>query len=52
MARDRIYLRDVRARCVIGVDEAERQAKQDVVMNVTLEVDLSAAGRSDRIEDT
>jgi FolB domain-containing protein len=49
---DKIIIRDLRARCVIGVNEDERREKQDVVINVTIFTDLRKAGRSDRFEDT
>ena len=49
---DRIHIRDLRLRCVVGLYEEERREKQDVVINITLETDLRAAGRSDDIRDT
>lgn len=49
---DRIHIRDLHLRCVIGIYQEERRAKQDVVINVTLYADCRAAGQSDRIEDT
>jgi D-erythro-7,8-dihydroneopterin triphosphate epimerase len=49
---DKLLIRDLRARCVIGVTEEERREKQDVVVNLVLLADLRAAGESDRFEDT
>ena len=49
---DKIHIRDLLLRCVLGVYEAERKEKQDVVINLTLEADLRRACKSDRIEDT
>lgn len=49
---DRILIRDLRARCIIGVNEDERREKQDVTVNLTLFADLGPAGRTDRMEDT
>jgi len=49
---DRILIRDLRFRCIIGVDHEERREKQDVVVHITLDTDLRTAGRSDAIEDT
>ena len=49
---DRILIEGLRARCVIGVTERERRAKQDVVLDITLHADVQAAGRSDDIADT
>ena len=52
LRRDRILIRDLLARCIIGVREEERRQKQDVVINLSLRVDLRSAGRSDRLEDS
>ena len=49
---DQIHIRDLLLRCIIGVNDDERREKQDVNINITLEADLRAAGRSDRLEDT
>ena len=48
---DRILIRDLGARCIIGVNDDERRAKQDVIINLDLYADLRPAGRSDRFED-
>lgn len=49
---DRIYIRDLALRCIIGIEAHERAQQQDVVINMTLHADLREAGRSDKIEDT
>lgn len=49
---DRILISDLRARCVIGVNEEERREKQDVVINLVLSADLRQAGSSDRFGET
>ncbi len=49
---DKIHIRDLSLRCVIGITEDERREKQDVNIDVTLRADLRQAGRTDRIEDT
>ncbi len=49
---DRIYIRDLQTRCIVGIYEEERHAKQDVIINVMLEADYRAACHSDRLEDT
>lgn len=49
---DKIYIRDLALRCIIGIYPDERREKQDVLINVVLESNLSAAQESDRIEDT
>ncbi len=49
---DRILIRDLLVRCVIGVTPEERRQKQDVLINLSLALDLRKAGMSDRLEDT
>ena len=49
---DRILIQDLALRCVIGVNAEERREKQDIVISITLEVDLRKAGRSDDLVDT
>ena len=49
---DRIHIRDLRLRCIIGVNEEERREKQDVTINIVLFADLRAARRSDDLADT
>ncbi len=49
---DRIHIRDLRARCVVGTNPDERINKQDVVINITLYADLRKAGVSDDLADT
>ena len=47
-----ILITDLTARCVLGVSAEERRERQEVVINLTLAADLSAAATSDRFEDT
>jgi FolB domain-containing protein len=49
---DRILIKDLLVRCVIGVHDEERRDKQDVLINLSLTVDLQKAGTSDRLEDS
>jgi dihydroneopterin aldolase/D-erythro-7,8-dihydroneopterin triphosphate epimerase len=49
---DRILIKDLLVRTIIGTKDDERRAKQDVLINVTLWADLRKAGRNDCIEDT
>ena len=49
---DRIHIRDIEARCIVGIRDWERKKPQEVRISMTLHVDLSKACRSDRIEDT
>ena len=48
---DKIYIRDLALRCIIGVYPEERREKQDVVINIVLECDHSAAAKSDDLAD-
>ena len=48
---DRIRIRDLHLRAVIGVFEWERKDRQDLHLDLELEADLARAGASDRIED-
>jgi len=49
---DRLLIRDLAARCIIGVNEDERREKQDVLINCDIFADLRTPGRSDRFEDS
>ena len=49
---DQILVRDLRFRCIVGVNDQERHEKQDVVVQITLDVNLRQAGRSDTLKDT
>lgn len=49
---DRILISDLLVRCIIGIRDDERKEKQDVVINLSLAVDLQAAGKSDSIKDS
>ena len=49
---DRLHIRDLSLRCIIGINPDERENKQDVLINITLYADLSEACGTDHIEDT
>jgi D-erythro-7,8-dihydroneopterin triphosphate epimerase len=49
---DKIHIRDLALRCIIGLEPHERDHRQDVVINITLHADLRQPGQTDRIEDT
>ena len=49
---DRIHIRDLRARSIVGVNDWEREKKQDVVINLTLYADFSKAAASECIGDS
>lgn len=52
MAEDRILVRDLRLRGIVGINDWERKKRQDIVINLTLFGDFRLAGSSDKIEDT
>jgi len=49
---DKIHIRDLALRCIIGLYPEERINKQDVIINVMMETDLRPAGKSDDLNDT
>ncbi len=51
MPADQIQIHDLLLRCIVGINPEERVKKQDVIVNLTLYVDMHQAGRSDDIED-
>jgi len=48
---DRILIKDLMVRCILGVNDDERREKQDVLINLILCADLRPAGRSDNFDD-
>jgi len=49
---DKIFIRNLVARGIIGVTEWERKEPQDILINIELFVNLKKCGKSDRIADT
>ena len=47
-----IRIKNLKLRAVIGINDWERENKQDVIINIKLEFDASAAAKSDDIADT
>jgi FolB domain-containing protein len=48
---DRILIKDLLLRCIIGIHDWEREKKQDVLVNIELLADCGPAGRSDDFKD-
>lgn len=48
---DKIIIKDLLLRCIIGINEEERHKKQDVIINITLYSDLKKVSINDSIED-
>lgn len=51
MPEDHIIIRDLLVRGIIGVNDWEREQKQDILINLTLYTDMRAAGHSDSMDD-
>ena len=49
---DRIFIRDVLARGILGVNDDERRERQDVLVNLELWVDTRAAAASDDLRES
>ncbi|HEX9879658.1 MAG TPA: dihydroneopterin aldolase [Candidatus Binatia bacterium] len=47
-----IFIKNLRLKTIIGINDWERHEKQDVVINVELELGGSQAGETDCIDDT
>lgn len=52
MSDDRIEIRDLLLRGILGINPEERDKPQDILVNLTLFADLRPAGSSDSIDDT
>ena len=48
---DRIEIKDLSLRCIIGINAEERKDRQDVLINCVLLGDFRQAGKSDDIAD-
>jgi FolB domain-containing protein len=49
---DRIFIKNLSVRGVIGVNQWERENAQEILINITLGTDLTRAGKSDDLADT
>ncbi|NIM93975.1 MAG: dihydroneopterin aldolase [Anaerolineales bacterium] len=52
MKKDTIEIRDLLLRGIIGINDWEREKKQDILINITITSDLREAGYSDDIDDS
>jgi len=48
---DRILIRDLHLRTIIGLNDWEREKRQDVLLQLEVFTDTRAAGASDRVRD-
>ncbi len=49
---DQIEIQDLLLRCIIGINDTERKAKQDVLINIVMWTDIRAAAARDDIRET
>ena len=49
---DKIYIRDLTLKCIIGIFERERKIKQKVIINIAIFADLKKACKTDNINET
>ncbi len=52
MATDKIHIKELLVRTIVGINPEERVKRQDVLINVTMAADLRAAAASDNIDDS
>ena len=50
-APDRVFIRDLSCRGILGIEPEERTTPQDVLVNLTLEADVRPAAASENIAD-
>jgi len=48
---DKIHIKDLSLRTIIGINDDERRNRQDVLINLVMRADLRPAGASDDIDD-
>lgn len=48
---DKIAIRELTARCIMGTEDEERRDKQDVIVNLVVHADLQRAATSDALDD-
>ena len=48
---DRIFIKDLLLRGIIGINDDERRNRQDVLINITMQADTRPAARSDDVND-
>ncbi len=46
-----IHLRDVKVRCILGIYPTERRTPRNVLVNIALATDITAAAKSGKIAD-
>jgi FolB domain-containing protein len=49
---DRVFIKDLLTRGIIGINDWEREKPQDIVINITIHTDLHTAGETDDIDSS
>ena len=52
MTGDKLVINDLLLRGIVGLNEWEREKRQDILINLTVFVDTRAAGESDDVDDS
>lgn len=47
---DKVFIKDLVARGIIGINDWEREKQQEILINIVLETDIRKAGNTDDIE--
>lgn len=48
----KIFIKDLTTNIIIGVNDLERTIPQPVIINLSIDMDLRAAGKNDSLEDS
>jgi FolB domain-containing protein len=48
---DKVFIKDLLIRGVIGISEKERSQPQDIIVNITMYTDITNGGTTDNIEN-
>lgn len=49
---DQVFIKDLTARGIIGINEWEREKPQEILINIVLYTDLSRAGETDNLTES
>jgi FolB domain-containing protein len=49
---EKVFIKDLNARGIIGINDWERKKKQDILLNITMFTSLNKAGITDDISDS
>ena len=49
---DKVFIKDLHVRGIIGINDWEREKPQDILINIVITTDLHKAGESDSIDDS